>query len=220
MATRGHKRSGSGPAATTPLQGALREDGEESIENTAFALMLQRMAAFEQQQILMQQYLEKAFTSQQEQIKALNKALAAEKRRSVEAQELTHKKMQELLETRRPDPATREAMIRAEQERIDKEQKQRRVEFVQVLRDAPKGTIVSYEPHSVCLILNGLRHTIKPGKNTGVPAPYIKAWEQRAELKDWASKFEMDLRAAEDANVVQRLRGQGPLYDPERGILL
>lgn len=227
MATRGTKRSsGQAPAATAPLQGALREQGAENESSVLFKMVLDRLDAADRERRMELQTLQQTITDLRDDFEQnrqqLLADLAAEKTRNAEALQASMQQFMTLLEKKPLDPATRKAMIQEAKAQALREAEEHEARFLAALADMPTGTLISYEPETVHFGINGHFLAIEPGPNHDVPQCYLEAWERRVVEKRHALQLDNALSNPagsidRDANQYAAIMGSTPIWSQHTG---
>lgn len=218
------RRKGSSPtsggAATTPLKG-MRADGNETEQTLALEMLVRQMEGFERQIRLQNTAIEKLLQARagdadriQQQVQ---QQIAKDKADSAAAIQEVRDKLQELLEAKRPDEHTQQVMVEDALVKARQEIADSHTRFQEELSKMKRGTLTSNESESVLLTINGVRHLIKPGRNTKVPEAFIKAWKRRVEEKKWAKQLDLSFQGNNPADRIQRLRGLPSMWNENSG---
>jgi hypothetical protein len=219
---------GRGVKSSTPLQGALLK-ADDTQESLLLEALVARLEGYERTQRLMLEAMQSLSTATQEQISTLQHnvmtEIAREKQEAARAADEARLKFEELLQQKPLDPATKQAMLQAAMKDAEKQLAQQAVAFKELLRDMPRGDIMSHEPEAVRFIINGEAVIIRPGLNTNIPEAFIEAWERRDDHRKWAADVEKSFRRFDDqgnprsANDINIARGVTTVWNEDAGVV-
>lgn len=218
MEARGLNGGGSSP--TTPIKGALREDGQDDPTALALRMVLERLDSMERQRRLEAQAMNRRNAVLTAGLDKLYREIEESKRQSQEAIELLHQKMREVMEARR-DPRTQKELEALAVKEAKEQMRQAQHRFQKALKEMPTGNITSYENKPVKLTVNGHSVVIRPGLNKDIPQTFIAAWERRKDNQKWAKEIEQalapDTNGFRSINHYSDVLGKGPQWNVETG---
>lgn len=209
---------------TAPLQGALREVGENNDQAVLLQMVLNQMKAAEQERRLEMQALQQTLTATQDDFKRAtaewHAELAKMKRENAQALDAVREKFQELIEKKPVDTKTWQAMYRTAMKQAQEQMAANHAKFLEELKTMPKGTINNDEGKVVVFQINGVTRIIKQGQNRKVPRVFVDEWKKRKKRKAWATNLDNALQAERGdapANEIAVATGRAPIWNEETG---
>lgn len=199
---------------TIGLQGALLDD--DSPQSVAINLINSQLELMQaNQRLLTQQMGNLADAIQQGNSgnQAILNELVKDKANSEQAFQAAFEKLGQMLENRPHDPEVAEQMVEVETARARQNAHLKRMRFKQALKDMPKGEIHWYGDEPTTLQINGVRITIQPGINKGVPQTFVNHFQKTQEMKRAMSKKVKSMQDAQTYLSHERFRFEGKSQD-------
>lgn len=228
-------RKGNGPAyqpeqAVAPLMGALTLEGKQDDTSTLLQMVLQQMAAAEQERRLEMAALQSQLqTSQEAFAKATaewQQELVVIKQENAEAINAVREQFQKLIEAKPVDRETWNQMYKSAMQQAQAEIARNHAKFLEDLETMPTGIVHNDEGKNIKFIINGVERIFWADRPTTVPQVFVEEWEKRKKMQKWVQKLDLALQSQagaegldQSANDLAAATGRGPVWSEETGRL-
>ena len=225
---KGSSRNPKPVAATAPLQGALRVEGENNDQSVLLKMLMNQMEAYESERRLEMAALQNMLKDTQDNFvqaqAAWEKEMERTKQGNADAIDAVRRQFQKIIEAKPVDQQTWQAMYKYSMAEAQKKIAANKADFEAALKTMPTTTVRNNDGKVVQLIINQIPFTFKEGINRKVPQVFAKEWQKRIDMRKWALGLKQALQSGAQggdvsANDVARVTGRAPVWNEQVGRL-